>query len=142
MTMETYVPIDEARFRLHFRSGDLPPFGRFFFTRLLWRIYPTGGHWIAHSFFYFILILATLLLFILDVIVLLIYATGKILSWLLTGLGLLLWRLFQKLFESVVYPTLKNAFVLIVLIVLFIVLIYRFDNIRDFILKIFDQWLK
>ena len=139
--MELYVPIDEAKFRLHFRSGELPRFGYFFFTRMLWRIYPTGGHWVAHSLFYFSLILATLLLFSLDVFVLIIWLIGKALAWLLAGIGLLLWRLVQKLFEAVLYPTLRSALILSIIIIIVIILIYRFDPIRDSILKIFDQWL-
>lgn len=139
--MELYVPIDETKFRLHFRSGDLPPFGRFFFTQMLWRIYPTGGHWIAHSLFYTSLIIATLLLFTLDLLIMLLWLIGKALAWTFTGIGLLLWRLMQKLFEAVLYPTLRTALFLGIIIIIAIVLIYRFDSIRDLILKFFDLWL-
>jgi len=137
--MEYYVPIDDAPFQLKVRPGSLPRFGVFFFTRLLWRIYPQGGHWLAHSAFYTVLILATVLMLALDLLVFALYGVFYAVKWLAIGIATLLWRLVQKLFEAVLYPTLRTALILSVIIIILIILFNRWEPLSNFVITLFDK---
>jgi hypothetical protein len=130
-----YVP-EKRKFRL--RRTETTTKGFFYFTRSLWHLHPDGKKWqnlIYYTLFWFVFLP---LVMAMDLLLLLLY-------YMLVGAGEMtkaLWKLIQKLvyqaFKSILYPSLRTFLQVALIILLAIILFYRFNYIKDLILHLFD----
>ncbi len=111
----------------------------FWLTRKLWSLEPQGKNWQVILYYFLFWLITIELAIVIDAIVLLVVGTLHLAWFLLKELQKSLRTLFEQLFAKLLYPFFKNVLLVTSVITLIIILIYRFTEIKTFILKIYDS---
>ena len=118
-----------------------PPFGAFYLTRLLWNLQVFGKTWQLILFYVFYWSFMPFL-FVLDLFLLFFIIVLKVLKEILKHLFFAFVDVLKNFFSGFVFPTLRNISVLVSLVFIAIVLIFRFTEIKEFVLNLFETLIK
>lgn len=111
----------------------------FWLTRKLWSLEPLGKNWQVTLYYVLFWLLIIELVIIADTIILIVVGTSHLIWFLLKELQKSTQKLLEKLFTKLLYPFVKTVLIFASVIALIIILIYRFAEIKTFILLIFDK---
>ncbi len=114
----------------------------FWITRKLWSLEARGKNWQEISFYAAFFLVLFPIGIVADVIVLVLFGIIKLLFFILKRLMIFLQDIAKAFFTKMLYPTFRNIFSVIIIIGLLIIMIYRFELIKDIILKFFDLIIK
>ena len=135
--MDTYETIQE-NFTL--TKQYTPDKGIFFWlTRNLWAMKPEGKKWQIITYYILFWMLMFWTVIILDIITLIIFGSGYLIWKLLKATAKSLQKTIENLFSKFLFPVLKSVAILLSLATIIIILIFRFDVVKNLILNLFDK---
>jgi len=110
----------------------------FALTQRVWYLQPNGKTWqlVIYYFFFIALVFISV---ITDIIVLLLIGLVKIIVAFFKWFSEILANILKKLFSELIYPFIKNALIISLIIPLVFILFFRFTEIKIFILTLFDS---
>jgi len=109
--------------------------------REVWLLQPNGTSLQLVLFYISFFIVLLPLAFVFDVIAIVSAAIYFSLKTIAVGIWNLILKIVEKLFSKLVFPAIKTTLIIAVVITLAIILIYRFELIKEFILNLYDTIL-
>lgn len=133
--MQEFEIIEDIKFKL---KTEKPQKGIFYFVRYLWNTHVNGKRWQIIIFNTVLLLVFMPLAFIFDIAIIILFLMWQGFKQLIKSLWNLIFSLTKSFFTKTVYPTLKFIIQIVLFISLVIILIYKFDFIKDLIINVFE----
>jgi len=114
----------------------------FWITRKLWSFEAQGKPWQIILFYSALFIVLLPISISLDIVALIILSAIKLFSVALKGFWKLLQQIIKALFTKLLYPMFRNILTVTSIIILIIIIVYRFYFIRNTIINLFDALIK
>ncbi len=116
--------------------------GLFYIFRWVWALTVSGKRWQIIIATIVLMTICLPIAFVVDIVLILLYLSWNGFKTVIKSLWKLIVKLFEKFMTKLVYPTIAFFLKIATVIALVIILIYKFDYIKNLIINFFEYLIK